>query len=292
MTFIGVESMTTDERGRWFRVYARQIRKHPKFDVLSLPELGAWLVLRSEAELRDGHALIDRDDAILVLRRRKVSRPAPLLDALLTIHLLDVQADGTITVHDREDHDRPHYPSDDPDEVKKRVAKHRESVRNESSNDDVTNSNESLARGEAEAEAEAAPASQPPDLRLLEEENGNDLKDGADAYFAVTGRFPSDRVLEWINRLTKLYGDDLFGRVLAKVYIEDSDPRTHLSRTEERLKALNYRKHRAEVNEAVHQENAERVAEVKRQHAREWEPCGNCGIRRGAHSGDHEWVAA
>lgn len=96
----------SDPRGRWFRVYARQVRQHEKFRTLSIVELGAWTVLRSEAELRDGALLTDRDDAVLILKRRKTPRPAAVLDRLIALRLFDVLEDGCIAVHDRADNDR------------------------------------------------------------------------------------------------------------------------------------------------------------------------------------------
>jgi hypothetical protein len=93
------------------------VRQHPKFRGLSAVQLGSWLVLRSEAELRDGHCFADRADALTALRRRHTASAARMLDGLIALTLFDVQDDGSITVHDRSDHDRQSFPSDDPDEV-------------------------------------------------------------------------------------------------------------------------------------------------------------------------------
>lgn len=95
-----------DPRGRWFRVYARQVRQHPKFRALSVVELGAWLLLRSEAELRDDALFADRDEALLVLKRRAVPRASAVLSALIEARLFDETTNGVV-VHDRKDHDRP-----------------------------------------------------------------------------------------------------------------------------------------------------------------------------------------
>ena len=122
--------MTTDERGRWFRVYARSVRQHEKFRGMNLVELGAWMALRSEAELRDKAKFLDRDEAALVLRRRGGTRCLAMVDRMIEAGLFDLLEDGSIIVHDREDHDRPKYPSDDPEKVKSRVQKHRTEKRN------------------------------------------------------------------------------------------------------------------------------------------------------------------
>ncbi len=58
------------DKGRWFRVYALQLRDHPKFRSLTAVEIGAWTALRSEAELRAGAVIADRAEAILILKRR------------------------------------------------------------------------------------------------------------------------------------------------------------------------------------------------------------------------------
>ena len=96
----------TDDRGRWFRVYARSIEDHPKFRPLSGVELGAWTALRAAAELRDRAVFVDRDEAVLVLKRRKIARPGSVLDALIRARLFDEDDEGRIHVHDRADHDR------------------------------------------------------------------------------------------------------------------------------------------------------------------------------------------
>lgn len=93
------------DKGRWFRVYPRQVGEHDKFRDLTAVELGAWLALRCEAELRDRAIIRDRAEAVLILRRRKVARPSATLDRLLALRLFDVDEAGRIAVHDRSDHD-------------------------------------------------------------------------------------------------------------------------------------------------------------------------------------------
>lgn len=125
-----------DQRGSWFRVYSRQIMVHPKFLALSHAELGAWLTLRSEADLLGGVPFPNRHVAILALRcRRGISER--VLDRLIELRLLDLNSDGTIAFHDLADHDRPIYPSDARERVRERVARHRAGVT--SGNESVTN---------------------------------------------------------------------------------------------------------------------------------------------------------
>lgn len=117
----------TDDRGRWFRVYPRMVKQHAKFRDLSGVELGAWTALRSECELRDGAAIDDQADAVLVLRRRRIPRPRAVLEGLVERRLFDVTSEGKLIVHDRDDHDRQKYPSDDRDKVSERQRKSRAS---------------------------------------------------------------------------------------------------------------------------------------------------------------------
>lgn len=117
----------TDDRGRWFRVYPRMVKQHPKFHDLNGLELGAWTALRSECELRDGCALDDVAEAVLVLRRRRVASPRRVFDGLVARHLFDVTDEGQVVVHDRDDHDRPKYPSDARDKVAERQRQSRAS---------------------------------------------------------------------------------------------------------------------------------------------------------------------
>lgn len=281
--------MTADPRGRWFRVYARQVRQHPKFRDLNVTQLGAWLTLRAEAELRDSACFADRAEAILVLRRRGTPRPAAMLDGLVALVLFDVEEDGRVTVHDRADHDRPNYPSDDPERVRERKREQRSRESHESVTSRDGESHDTRARVQPQPTANSQQP-QPPELRVVGEDELS--RDGADAYYEVTARFPSDNVLRWINRLSKKYTDALFGNVLSKVYLEDDDPRTLLSRTEERLKSIYFRQHRAEIQASQRAAEQAALDDVKRQHAMEWEPCGRCGVRRGAHRADHEWEPA
>lgn len=141
--------MPADPRGRWFRVYSRQVLQHPKFKDLSHAELGAWLDLRSAVDLLDGEPLADRTEATLRLRRR-TKNPARLIDRLIAVRLLDEQPDGSLAIHDLDEHDR-RYPSDEPQAIRARVAKHRAKSNDVTGleGNDVT-STPTRARGEKE----------------------------------------------------------------------------------------------------------------------------------------------
>lgn len=280
----------TEDRGRWYRVYPRSIEEHPKFRSLIGVELGAWTALRSAAELRDRAMIQDRAEAVLILRRRKIPRPAAMLDRLIALALFDADDAGRISVHDRADHDRQKFPSDDPEKVRDRVRRHRVTTGNESGNDDVTtryiNGNDTHVRApESGAEAE--------EVSVSEGGPGGDwdesVRDGADAYYSVTGRFPSDRVLTWINRLTKLYSDDLFSRLLSKCYLEDANPRDLLGRVEERCKAIYYRQHKDEISVESRKIELAALDSIQRQESEAWTKCADCGElgRKHPASGGH-----
>ena len=153
--------MPVDPRGGWFRVYSRQVLHHPKFKSLSHAELGAWMDIRAAVDMMGGEPMPDRTEAILRLRRR-TRNPVKILDRLIEVRLLDVLDDGSIQIHDLEEHDR-RYPSDAPEKVKARVTKHREKKRNdvspEDGNEDETKPTRARLEAESDTEAEAEPPS-------------------------------------------------------------------------------------------------------------------------------------
>jgi hypothetical protein len=113
------------DKGRWYRIYARQVEEHDKFSDLTGVELGAWMALRSAAELRDKATIRDRAEAVLILKRRRIQKAGAVLDKLIGRGLFDVDDKGRITVHDRADHDRPQYPSDSPEAAAERKRRSR-----------------------------------------------------------------------------------------------------------------------------------------------------------------------
>lgn len=244
--------MSADPRGRWFRVYARQVRQHPKFRDLNVMQLGAWLTLRSEAELRDGSVFSGRSEAILMLRRRGCSRAAAMVDGLVALALFDLQEDGTLTVHDRADHDRGTFPSDDPDKVRERVQKHRsKKERNESE----TSGNEKettpvQARSGAGVGADSVPLSEDrsreDDDDQEEAPEGWDAPDAVVAYHDLTGSFPSKKVIDWLNRMSDDHPEEAIIRVMAEQYTADPNPGTLLSRTDTALKLDAHRRAKAD----------------------------------------------
>lgn len=243
--------MTLDERGRWFRVYARSVRQHPKFRNMNLVELGAWLALRAEAELRDSAKFIDREEAALVLRRRGGTKCLAVVDQMIAGGLFDRLDDGGVTVHDRADHDRPKYPSDDPEKVKGRVKKHRESKGNDEGNEPVTTRNESETIAHARAPVSGAGAdsdslSEAAVASARETPEGWDAPDAIVAYHDVTGRYPSEKVIDWLNRMSDDHPEEAIAQVMAEEYSADNNLGTLLSRTDNALKLDAHRRAKAD----------------------------------------------
>lgn len=248
--------MKPDERGRWFRVYARQIRDHQKFRNMTTVELGAWTVLRSEAELRDRAIIPDRAEAVLLLRRRRTPRPASVFDRLVDLRLFDVDEDGRVTVHDRKDHDRPEYPSDDPEKVRERVRRHRQkddgNDGNEQGNDSLQNSNDTHAGALLGLGADSASTSEGKALRASEKPDESESPEGWDApdavvaYYGITHRYPTAPVIEWLNRMSDDHPEEAIAVMLAKCYAKDPNLGTLLSRTDAALKLDQHRRNKAD----------------------------------------------
>ena len=212
------------DKGRWFRVYAVQLRDHPKFKPLSTLELGAWLVLRYEAELRHGAMFADRDDAILVLKRRRTPKPAAMLARLIEARLFDEDEDGRLHVHDRADHDRPQYPSDAPEQVAERKRKSRAA---ESRHENVTTrdgaSHDTHARVQPQPSSPAtanSPQPQPSEDGLPDDDDSATL---ACRYFLNGGAWLGNE--DYVQQWEEL--DRRFGNAWVKGEIPDSYRRLH-----------------------------------------------------------------
>jgi hypothetical protein len=196
------------DKGRWFRVYARQVREHEKFRPMSALELGAWMSLRSEAELRDKAMFPDVEEAELVLKRRRCPNPRAMVQRLVARRLFDVLDDGSLVVHDRADHDRPQYPSDSPEAVAERK---RRSRQKDESHEDVTSRD-----GDGhDTHARVQPQPQPPANRVQPQPTGAGLPAADDsateacALFLNGGRWLEDReYVEAWDDMDRRYGKE------------------------------------------------------------------------------------
>lgn len=292
------------DRGRWFRVYARSVEEHEKFRHLTAVELGAWTALRSAAELRDRAVIRDRAEAVLVLRRRRVPRPASVLDRLIELRLFEQDEGGRIIVHDRSDHDRPKAPSDDPDKVRERVRRHRESKGNEDGNEAVTNGNENetIAHARAPNAGAGAASDSASDSEggfggdEADDESDEDTPEGWDApdaivaYNDVTQRWPSEKVIEWLNRLSNDHPEEAIADELAKCYADDPNLGTLLSRTDAALKLDQHRRNKADERarskaqakaEAPHRQREREATPEEREQAAFQKQAIRLGLQRG-----------
>jgi hypothetical protein len=61
--------------------------------------------------------------------------------------------------------------------------------------------------------------------------------DPADGYWSLTGRYPKDAALSWIDRLTETYGAEAILSALVKAHVTDRSVNTLLGRTEDLLRS-------------------------------------------------------
>lgn len=84
--------------------------------------------------------------------------------------------------------------------------------------------------------------------------------DHLDAYYRLTGSWPSRKVTPWLNEMADAHGAAAVSAALAAEITSDEDRRTLLSRTEARLQRLQH-----EQNRAAERRAAERAAQERRQ---------------------------
>ena len=316
----GIDSMT-DDRGRWFRVYPRSIEDHPKFRPLNGVELGAWTALRSAAELRDRAMFVDRDEAVLILKRRRIARPATVLDSLIRRRLFDEDDQGRIHVHDRDDHDR----SELSPEQQTHRRNHRRSEPTEGCpfclierwdrsigayggwtpvdvGGDVDYSTsvdgglpQHAEPAPANSQQPAAPATDSTPLTLID----NDEPDGYLEACRLLTYFPkNDEFREEMTALDQEFGAEQVIDVLGQVYSQAVLGGKKLKPFELKNAALSVlmeRRHRHEKAVAAAKSKKVQRAmadDVARQEAEAWQQCASCGKYRRVHGKDHEFEVA
>lgn len=62
-------------------------------------------------------------------------------------------------------------------------------------------------------------------------------RDPADAYWSLTGRYPTDKTIGWIDELAGKYGQDATTRALVQAFRADKSPATLLGRVQDLLRA-------------------------------------------------------
>jgi hypothetical protein len=68
-------------------------------------------------------------------------------------------------------------------------------------------------------------------------EQGARAPDPADVYWTLTGRYPTDKVIAWVDDLSASYGTDSVIRALASTHQQDRNPSTLMGRTMDNLRA-------------------------------------------------------
>lgn len=91
-----------------------------------------------------------------------------------------------------------------------------------------------------------------------------DPDDHLDAYYRLTGSWPSAKVLPWLNDMAEAHGGAAVSRALAEEIRADSDRRTLLSRTEARLErsAHEARKAREERQARADREEQRKIEQM------------------------------
>lgn len=86
------------------------------------------------------------------------------------------------------------------------------------------------------------------------------VADPAEAYWSLTGKFPTDKPLSWIDDLTRKYGADATIRALAKAHTADRSAATLLGRAQDIL--------RAEARQIDRQEREDEQARLREKRAK------------------------
>jgi hypothetical protein len=85
------------------------------------------------------------------------------------------------------------------------------------------------------------------------------VADPAEAYWSLTGRFPTEKPLSWIDDLTRKYGAEATIRALVKAHTTDRDASTLLGRSQDLL--------RSEARQLDRQERDEEQARLREKRA-------------------------
>lgn len=72
---------------------------------------------------------------------------------------------------------------------------------------------------------------------LAKPSNGGAGPDLADAWWTLTGKYPADRLLSWLDEIANEFGHDAASRAMASEHRADPSTKTLVSRTRDRLRA-------------------------------------------------------
>lgn len=114
---------------RYYRIYGADLQNDVRFMALTMDQRGAWITLAHVASISsDAGILKDRQTAELLLRRDGAAAPAELLDGLLAAGMVTIGEDGAVDFPVGIDWTM-RKPSDEPERVRERVQRHRDSKR-------------------------------------------------------------------------------------------------------------------------------------------------------------------
>lgn len=174
--------------------------------------------------------------------RHVMGRYGRFLPNYIAERLLDEDPDGRLLVHDWRDYQRDK--TDNTSAERQRRYRERHGGGNGESNGGVTPSvTPSPNAPHAGGRAVPVPVSVTPpvDVAALRARRPDDRMDAESepdaltAYHSLTGRFPTGRVLAWLNELAATHGDATVETALAEECQIDSAVHTLLSRTQNRL---------------------------------------------------------
>lgn len=98
------------------------------------------------------------------------------------------------------------------------------------------------------------------------EDETRTARDPADIYWQLTGKFPTEKTLPWIDDMTAKYGAEPVIRALVNAHIEDKSTSTLMGRTQDRVRA-----EARELDRIEQKQEQARLAE-KRSQPRKLEP--------------------
>lgn len=93
-----------------------------------------------------------------------------------------------------------------------------------------------VMRQHADADATAMLDEPSKDKQRRDEQDAREEPDAAVAYHRITGRFPSEPVLQWLNQMSRDHPEEAVVRTLAAQFAQDHTLGTLLSRTDSALK--------------------------------------------------------
>lgn len=244
----------------WFVVHGVATVTKPKWRKLRPIDRGAVLTLWMVGSTRQPECRwSDRDDVIETLRIDGFREPDRVVDRLIESGWLDC-SDGACVVHDWDEWQKPI-----PMTPAERQRKHRERVASRDVTD-VTNSRDGHERFSpllSSDDEEDEPNEERPSTNGKVSSTEAAAGDVFDAYYATTLRYPTDRVIPWLNDLETEHGAPAVVDAMRAAWSESMDVRSFLSRVSTKLVSARERAAR-ERDAAERRQQAARQAAAER----------------------------